>query len=85
LLSYEYFNQQHTAKSQLKSFTISLKNQLVLFQNNNFDTTLSEHHLLATTEFQLAPKVIYSASVDYILAGTFKSNYFLTITIVVTK
>ncbi len=76
LLSYEYFNQVHSGKSQLKSFTISLKNQLVLFQNNNFDTTLSEHHLLATSEFQLAPKLIYTASTDYIFAGVFKSNYF---------
>lgn len=76
LLSYEYFNQVHSEKSQLKSFTISLKNQLVLFQNNNFDTTLSEHHLLATSEFQLAPKLIYTASTDYIFAGVFKSNYF---------
>ena len=76
LLSYEYFNQEHAAKSQLKSFTISLKNQLVQFQNNKFDTTLSEHHLLATSEFQLAPKVIYSASADYIFAGAYKSNYF---------
>ena len=76
LLSYEYFNQEHAAKSQLKSFTISLKNQLVLFQNNNFDTTLSEHHLIATSEFQLAPKITYAASADYIFAGAFKSNYF---------
>lgn len=76
LLSYEYFNQAHLAASQLKSFTVSLKNQLVLFQNNNFDTTLSEHHLLASTAFQLAPKIIYTASADYIFAGVFKSNYF---------
>jgi hypothetical protein len=76
LLSYEYYNQAYLVKSQLKSFTISLKNQLVLFQNNNFDTTLSEHHLIATSEFQLAPKITYTASADYIFAGVFKSNYF---------